>query len=96
MSFGGLPPGKMSIDHPPPTTHGSSGFADAYSETIRSYSRASYASERLQRSISKPLDGGWTCASWNPGTSSLPARSTTSVPEPISSPTSPSVPTATI
>ena len=46
--------------------------------------------------MSKPPLTGWTCASWNPGTSMRPARSTTSVPGPTACRTSSSVPTIAI
>ncbi len=35
---------------------------------------------RSQPSICTPATTGWTCASWKPGASSPPRRSTTSVP----------------
>src|SRR5688572_24118477 len=49
-----------------------------------------------QRSRSRPLLPGWQWASWNPGLSSRPARSTTRVPGPIDSETLASSPTAVI
>ena len=43
-----------------------------------------------------PADTGWTCASWNPGTSIRPARSITSVASPTAARMSSSVPTRAI
>ena len=91
----GVPPGKNSIDQPPPTIHSSPGWVRAYSATRSRHSSAEVAPCRSQRSICTPAHTGCTCASWNPGSTSPPATSTTRVRGPASAATASSGPTAT-
>ena len=91
-----VPPGKTSIDHPPPRIHSAPGLTRAYAATRARHSSVDVAACRSHWIISSPAVTGWTWASWKPGSSRPPPRSTTSVPDPAAARTSASVPTATI
>ena len=92
----GVPPGKASIDQPPPVIHSAVGVRRRRRpRSARRYSSADFVPCSSQRTRSTPAITGWTCASWKPGSRSPPARSTTSVPGPASASTS-APPTATM
>lgn len=84
------------MPQPPPVIQAASGRAAAYSATARWYSSAVRNSCRSQLRSVVPASTGWTWASWKPGSSRRPARSTTSVAAPIKGRTSWSEPTATM
>ncbi len=91
----GTPPSKLSIAQPLPVIHARPGWAAAYAAIRLRYSAGPVASLRSHSPSSVPPKTACTCASWNPGISNFPARSTTSVFGPINCRTS-SCPTAVI
>ena len=93
----GVPPGKNSIDQPPPTIHSSVGVrGGVLGDDVEALAAPTSVPCRSHCSIARPPITGWTCASWKPGSSSPPARSTTSVSGPASSASSSSGPMAAI
>ena len=93
----GVPLANHSIRQPLPAIHSASGCPAMYRAIRASASSRDCAPIRLQRTIVSPANAGCACASWKPGSSARPFRSTTSQPGPAASLTSrsPWAPTAT-
>ena len=82
----GMPPGNVSMDQPPPVIQVRLGVRRGVPPRSAGGTPPSVtAPVRSQAPSSRPPRTGCTCASWNPGISSRPERSTTSVPGPTSS-----------
>ena len=92
----GSPRGNAGSDHPLPWIHSRSGCAAAWAAIAWRYAAASVRSWRSQLRESMPPSIGWTCASWNPGSSVSPSSSITRVAGPIRGRTSAELPTKTI
>jgi hypothetical protein len=100
ISFVGQPPapsseaGRRVWSQPRPRIHSPGCACAAAAATRRSISASEVVPSSSTCSSPRPPAPKWMCASLNPGVTSLPARSTTSVFGPASRRTSASVPTA--
>ena len=79
----GTPPGKSSMDQPPPRIQLTSGCVRAYASTISRYASRPRESCSSQRRRARPPWTGWTCESPKPGVTVRPRSSMTRVPAPM-------------
>ena len=100
ISLVGQPPAPSSFagrrvwSQPRPRIHSPGSACAAAAATRRSISASEVVPSRSTCSSPRPPAPKWMCASLNPGVTSRPRRSTTSVARPTSRRTSASVPTA--